>query len=152
METLLSALRESEEYLRLQKIAETGGSAALSGLSPIIRAHFIAALCRDLNRPALIVCHDEESARTTQEALQSFLDVAFLPSRDLTFYDVNVISRGWEQRRLRQFHRLASGKINILVTSLRALTTRTIPKAVLQQAAPVLEPGGCYEINELSDR
>lgn len=154
MEKLLFALEESEEYMGLRQIADANGCAALSGLSPIIRAHFIAALCRELNRPALVLCHDEESARTTQEAIQSFggEGVSFLPSRDLTFYDANVISRGWEQRRLRQFHRLAAGETGILVTSLRALTTRTIPKAVLEQAVLTLHPGDSHEIDTLGNQ
>ena len=89
MEPLLSVLSESPEYQELRAAAQSGGCTAVSGLSPITRAHFIAALCRDTGRPALVLCQDDMAARATQEALQSFLgeDVPVLPARDLTFYE-----------------------------------------------------------------
>ena len=56
MEPRLSVLSESSEYRELRAAAQSGGCAALSGLSPITRAHFLAAQYRDTGRPALVDC------------------------------------------------------------------------------------------------
>lgn len=89
MEPLLTFLKELPEYEALAAAIRQGGCAALSGLSPITRAHFIAALCRETGKPAFVLTQDDAAARTMQEALQSFLGEAppLLPSRDLMFYD-----------------------------------------------------------------
>ena len=50
MQPLLSALSQVPEYQDLLAAAKRGGCLALSGLSPITRAHFIAALQQDLER------------------------------------------------------------------------------------------------------
>ena len=154
MEPLLSVLSESSEYRELCAAAQSGGCAALSGLSPITRAHFIAALYRDTGRPALVLCQDDMAARAMEEVLHSFLgeDVPVLPARDLTFYDATAVSRGWEQKRLRQLYRLASGKTAIQIASLQALTMRTIPKETLLNAAVTLSLSETCPVEELADR
>ena len=140
MEPLLNVLKETPEYQALLAAVRSVGCAALSGLSPIVRAHFIAALCRDTGLPALILCADDMAARSTQEALQSFLgeELPVLPARDLTFHEADAVSRGWEQKRLRQLYALASGKTRLQIASLQALTLRTIPKDLLLGAALTL--------------
>ena len=154
MEPLLSVLTASEEYRALLRAAQSGGCCALSGLSPITRAHFISALCRELGKPALLVCHDEETAATLQNALQSFLgqDVPILPTRDPSFYDASAVSRGWEQKRLRLLYGLCTGETKLLIGSLRALTMRTLPKETLLRAAIRLSCGEVCDPAALADR
>lgn len=154
MEPLLTFLKELPEYEALAAAIRQGGCAALSGLSPITRAHFIAALCRETGKPAFVLTQDDAAARTMQEALQSFLGEAppLLPSRDLMFYDAAAVSRGWEQQRLSQLYRLATGKTRLLVASLPALTLRTLPKETLLSAAVSLAVGQSFPVEALSDR
>ena len=154
MELLLNVLKETPEYQALLAAVRSVGCAALSGLSPIVRAHFIAALCRDTGLPALILCADDMAARSTQEALQSFLgeELPVLPARDLTFHEADAVSRGWEQKRLRQLYALASGKTRIQIASLQALTLRTIPKDLLLGVALTLRVGEPAPVDALTDR
>ena len=81
-------------------------SAAVTGIGQINRSHMIAGLTRDTDRPLIILCQDDMSARRIQEELKSFLDLTapILPGRELTFYDAAVVSRSWEQKRLRQMY------------------------------------------------
>ena len=44
MNVLLSLLKISPEYEQLRQLAESGRTAAVSGVSQIARAHWIAAL------------------------------------------------------------------------------------------------------------
>jgi len=154
MELLLSALFDTPEYRELRAAVQSGSCAALSGLAPVTRAHYIAALHRDTGRPALVLCHDEMAARSMQEALQSFLSepVALLPSRDLTFYEASAISRQWEQQRLSLLHTMSGGTVPLVVASLQAVTLRTVPKDVLQNASLTLKVMESCDVDGMADR
>ena len=97
MELLLSALQQLPEYRALVARLEAGSVAALSGVGQLPRSHMLAALARDLHRPALILCADDQAAQRTQLELAAFLPQApaLLPSREFTFCDASVVSRGW---------------------------------------------------------
>ena len=67
----------------------------------------------DLSREETDIAKTESSAdhlyeilQVLQEELKAFLgeEAPVLPSRDLTLYDTAVVSRGWEQKRLRQLY------------------------------------------------
>ena len=152
MNLLLSALSELPEYRVLEQAVEAGRVSAMAGVGQLTRSHLIAALIRDTGRPALIICQDDLAAQRVQQELAAFLEQTpeLLPGREFTFYDAAVVSRGWEQKRLRRFYDLATGKTKILVTSLEALSLRTMPKQVLFTASVSLKCGASYVMEELA--
>ena len=75
-----------------------------------------------------------------------------LPGRDLTLYDAAVVSRSWEQKRLRQLHDLAVGKTGLQIMTWESLSLRTMPKAALLAAAFSLEVGREYAVEDLISR
>ncbi|MBQ1170889.1 MAG: transcription-repair coupling factor, partial [Oscillospiraceae bacterium] len=151
MEQLLSLLKTIPEYKTMLSALDNGQSAAITGIGQINRSHMIAGLYRDSKRPVVILCQDDMAARRLQEKLKCFLGIAaaVLPSRDLTLYDAAVVSRSWEQKRLRQLYDLATGKTDLQILSWEALSMRTMPKDVLLGAAFRLEVGREYPIDEL---
>ena len=94
------------------------------------------------------------AAKRLQEELKAFLKetVPVLPSRELTLYDSAVVSRGWEQKRLRQLYDLACGNTPIQIFSWEALCQRTMPPKVLLDAAFRLETGKGYQLDDLLNR
>ena len=142
MELLLSALAGLPEFSALASLLTAGETAALSGVGQLPRSHILAGLTRAVSRPALILCPDDQSAQKCQIELAAFLGAApaLLPSREFTFCEAAVVSRGWEQRRLHLLWKLGKGQIPILVSSLEALSLRTMPPAVLFSAATTLRP------------
>ncbi|MBQ9968517.1 MAG: transcription-repair coupling factor [Oscillospiraceae bacterium] len=154
MELLLSALKSLPEYEKLLELVSEGKTAALSGVGGLVRAHFAAALFRDCDRPMVLICQDETAAQRMQEELAAFLGKtpALLPHRELTFYDAAGISRGWEQKRLRQLYDLACGNTKLLICTLEALSLRTIPKQTLFSSAVTLRQGGSYGLDDLIRR
>lgn len=103
MEKLLSILKAIPEYAALLDALSAGQSAAVTGIGQINRSHLIAGLRRHLDVPIVVICQDDMSAKRLQEELNSFLGERppVLPSRELTLYDTAVVSRAWEQKRLR---------------------------------------------------
>lgn len=137
MEQLLSLLKTIPEYTALVTSLQNGETAAVTGIGQINRSHMIAGLHRDLHRPIVLLCQDDMAARRLQEELKGFLGdtVPILPSRELTLYDAAVVSRSWEQKRLRQLYDLEAGKTSLQIMTWESLSQRTIPKAVLTDAA-----------------
>ena len=143
MNLLLNALRDLPEYGTIRSTLRKDRSVGVSGAAQINRSHLIAALYRELGRPLLVICQDELAAQRTREELSAFLGEAcpVLPGRDLTFYDTAAASRQWEQRRLRQLWDLAAGRTRLQIVTWESLSLRTLPKAVLLEAALTLRQG-----------
>ena len=151
MEKLIAILKTIPEYNALLNAVNNSESVAVTGIGQINRSHMIAGLHQDVNRPMVIVCQDDMAAKRLQEELKGFSGVTapILPSRDLTLYDAAVVSRSWEQKRLRQLFDLVQGKTPVQILTWESLSLRTMPKSVLESAAFPLEVGQEYPLEQL---
>ncbi len=151
MEKLLSILRTMPEYTALLEAIGQNQCAAVTGVGQVNRSHMIAGIFSHSSRPVVVICQDDLAAKRVQAELNGFLGQLFpvLPSRELTLYDSAVVSRGWEQKRLRQLYDLALGKTPLQIMAWDALCQRTVPPAVLQKAAFTLQVGREYTLDAL---
>ena len=154
MEKLLTFMRSIPEYKILLECIESNESAAVTGIGQINRSHLIAAMRHDTNRPIVLLCQDDSFAKRLQEELNAFLgyEANFLPSRELTMYDTAVVSRGWEQKRIRQLYELSQHQCDLQIMSWDALCQRTMPESVLNSAAFQLYVGSTYHLDALIGR
>ena len=154
MEKLLTILQSMPEYKALLDGLQQNQSAAVTGIGQINRSHLIAGLSSQLQRPVVLICQDDMAAKRLQEELKAFLGTTapVLPSRELTLYDTAVVSRAWEQKRLRQLYDLSSGNEALQIFTWESLSQRTMPPHVLQSAAFCLETGMCCDIDDLIHR
>jgi len=154
MEKLLSFLRSIPEYSILCSAVERGETAAVTGIGQINRSHLIAGLHYDFSRPIILICQDDLSAKRLQEELKAFTgeEILSLPTRELTLYDSAVVSREWEQKRLRQFYELMQCKTGIQVLTWDALCQRTIPNKILRDVAFSLDVGSEYPLDSIIEK
>ena len=154
MEKLLGMLKTIPEYSMLLNAIAKDQTAAVTGVGQINRSHLIAGMYTHSNRPMMIICQDDMAAKRLQEELKAFLGlvVPVLPSRELTLYDSSVVSRGWEQKRLRQLYDLQCGLTPLQIFSWESLSQRTMPPQVLLGAAFRLEVGLEYPLEPLLER
>ena len=154
MEQLISILKTMPEYTALLEGLEKGTSSAVTGIGQINRSHIIAGLRRHGSRPLVILCQDDMAAKRLQAELKAFLGetAPILPSRELTLYDSAVVSRAWEQKRLRQLYDLQQGAVPLQILTWESCSQRTMPPAVLQQAVFTLQTGSEYDINTVISR
>ena len=151
MEQLIQFLKTIPEYKALLQAVEEGKSAAITGIGQINRSHMIAGLCRNTQRPLVILCQDDIAAKRLQAELQAFLGqtAPILPSRELTLYDSAVVSRAWEQKRLRQLYDLSRGCTPVQIMTWESLSQRTMPKAVLHHTTFTLQTGNEYSLDQI---
>ena len=151
MEKLISALKSITEYNLLLQSIRKNQTAAVTGIGQINRSHLISGLCADTDRPLVLVCQDDMAARRLQEELHAFSGITapVLPGRELTMYDSSVVSRGWEQKRLRQLWDLKKGNTPVQILTWDALSLRTIPPHILEKASFTLQVGQSYELDVL---
>ncbi len=154
METLISALQTMEEYKALVQTLSKGQSAAVTGIGQINRSHLIAGLRRDTAHPIVVICQDDIAAKRLQGELKAFLgeEAPILPNRELTLYDSAVVSRAWEQKRLRQLYQLFLGQTPLQILTWEALSQRTMPPQVLHRGAFTLEVVKEYLLEDLLSR
>ena len=151
MEKLLTALNKIPGYSLLKESASKNETAAVTGIGQINRSHIIAGLCYENARPVVILCQDDMAAKRLQEELHAFLgcNAASLPNRELTLYDSAVVSRGWEQKRLRQLYDLSNRNTSVQIFTWDALSLRTMPPDVLCRSTLSLQVGKVYSIDTL---
>ena len=154
MDKLLSFLKTIPEYTILLETLSKGQAAAVTGIGQINRSHMIAGLTADQPHPLVLLCQDDLAAKRLQEELKAFIGetAPILPSRELTLYDSAVVSRGWEQKRLRQLHALTKGETRIQIMSWDALSQRTVPTETLNKSAFTLKTGEEFDLDDLLSR
>ena len=154
MNTLLSVLNTFPEYSALLDGISRRESAAVTGIGQINRSHMIASLRQDTSGPIVVICQDDLAAKRLQEELLAFLgeSVPVLPSRELTLYDTAVVSRAWEQKRLRQLYDLRTGATPLQILSWESMSQRTMPPQVLENAVFSLEVGKEYDLTSLTQQ
>ena len=154
MDKLLTFLQSIPEYNILMDSIAKGEPAAVTGIGQINRSHVTAGICRDTDRPVVLICQDDISAKRLSQELTAFLgtNAPTLPSREMTFYDAAVISRSWEQRRIQQLYQLATGETKLQIFTWESLSQRTMPPKTLLQAAFTLEVGKEYNQAQVLER
>ena len=154
MEMLLNSLKRIPEYTSILDAISQHQAAAITGIGQINRSHMIAGLRQHQHAPLVILCQDDLVAKKLQEELKSFLGetAPILPSRELTLYDAAVVSRAWEQKRLRQLFDLRNGSTTLQIMTWESLSQRTIPPKILAQASFRLEVGKEYAMDSLTQQ
>ena len=69
MEKLLTFLQSIPEYKLLMQSVQKGECAAVTGVGQINRSHLAAGVFRDCERPVVIICQDDISAKRLSQEL-----------------------------------------------------------------------------------
>ena len=154
MKEIINILNNMPEYQTALQGLEASSAVALTGISQINRSHILSGLFTHSDRPIVIICQDDMAAKRLQGELAAFTSETFpvLPSRELTLYDSIVVSRGWEQKRLRQLYDLRSGHTRLQIMSWESIAIRTMPPALLDRTVFTLSVGQEYALSDLTDR
>ena len=126
-----------------------------SGLSGIHKAHFIYAITQIIERQGLVITPDEPSSLRICEDINAFFgpdhqQMAFYyPARELTYRDVEGVSREYEHARLKVLGLLSGGDCPIVVASAEAALLHTMPPQELKARTVAIHPGESFSMEEL---
>ena len=73
MEKLLSFLRNIPEYNHLLHCVQNSQAAAVTGVGQINRSHLVSGLYTHANRPVVLICQDDMTAKRISQELAAFL-------------------------------------------------------------------------------
>ena len=131
-----------------QKITEDlreGNTPALCvGLSSIHKSHFAFAAAEELQEPILLVTADEASASRLMSDINAMAGSDYcqlFPAREFCYRRAETASGEYEQLRLGLLSRLLNHEVKIVVASVPALMSRTIPPEVLRENTFLLRSG-----------
>ena len=143
MKFLLNAASRLPEFRQLDE-AVAGGAlpAAVTGLATVHKAHFIAALCRNRQRRALVLAGDESEAQRLCGDLEAMgLRPLFYPYRDFALRDAEGASHEYERQRLQVLALMAADAYDVAVACPDAALQYTIPPQELRRRTVTLRPG-----------
>ncbi len=156
MKLFLKIFEQLSPFLQMERNILEGNTPFLSvGLSAVHKAHFLAALFLRQQEPFLVITKDEGSATRLMEEINRIAGeqaAILFPYRDISYRSSEVASREYEQRRLGVLSRIAAGEAPIVVTSIRAVMTPTIPKEVLEENTFALSVGDTIPMEHLLQR
>ena len=153
MRAILESLASLPEIGETLKKLEAGRTPVLlTGLSPIHKAHVIAAIRRKTGRSVAVIGADDRalSRLMLDTEVLAGEDGAVLQPKEQIFYQADSASRESEQRRVSFFYEWERTPLTFL--SSEALAARTLPPGVLKKAVIRLRVGDVIEPAELSRR
>ena len=155
MKLLTGIVNEIPEFQKLLASIDCGACpAAVSGLSPVHRSHFAAAIRQQTGRTVVLVCADEREGERFCSDLTAFTGEVplLLTSREFVFHQSMAVSRQWEHKRLQCMEAMLDGSVGFVVATVESLLQRTIPRQLLAGVRFVIDQNGSYDLNELAER
>ncbi|GHO84212.1 transcription-repair coupling factor [Dictyobacter formicarum] len=155
LQGLLTILIQRPEFRRLhEKLQNTEGIPALTGITEAARPYIAASLAVSLKQPMLIVAGNEAEANQMTEVLKAFVpnpsDVFCLPDRNALPYERLIGDALTTQRRMQALIAMVEReRTPIVICSARALTQLVIPPQELSAALFRLQTGQETDLNML---
>ncbi|GER86676.1 transcription-repair-coupling factor [Dictyobacter vulcani] len=155
LQGLLTILTQRPEFRRLsEKLQNTEGIPALTGITEAARPYVVASLAVSFKQPILLVVSDEHEATQAVEILKSFVpnpsDVFCLPDRNALPYERLIGDALTTQQRMQALMAMVEReRTPVVVCSARALTQLIIPPEELAGAIFRLQTGQEVDLNML---
>ncbi len=154
MEGFSQLLTGYSEFERMAQAMASGNTPVLAtGLAAVHKAHWVVSMAARLKKGGLVIAPDEASAIKLMEDMNIMAgeEAAILfPSRELTFQEVEGVSREYEHARLAVLGKLAAGSSKLVVASAAAALQYTMPPQVLSSKIRTLKTGESYDLKELT--
>ena len=154
MSVLLDLGKKLTEYQNIKTAVAQGLSpVSVYGVSSVHKAHLAAMLLSDLPCPFLYIVKDEEYAKKICADISelSGTEPVFLPGRDFVFYNVENVSKEYEQKSTKALWDILSSERPVVVTTPETLMSFCIPPHILKKSAFSIKTGQEYSIQELVD-
>lgn len=126
---LMQPLKSSKEFNSImQSIEKEKYPVGIFGLSESARSYIIHSVFDEIDKPLLVVTHNDVEARNLYEDLSFYIpNVYYFRAKEVVFYNIDVISGDSRWERLKVIKEMAEEGKKIIVTSIDALASRYVP-------------------------
>lgn len=134
---------KSSEYSAVVRCFQKGFlPQGILGLLPVQKAQIISSLTESLQKKALVIVPDESSAAKLCDDIRPFgVSVLQYVARSLSFYGQDAQSHEYEQKRIKTLRAMLDSNFQIIVASVEAAASFTIPPCELLQKSVVIKKG-----------
>lgn len=117
----------------LNEIFETKNTISITNLADIHKAHFAHSITKIKKIPALLIVPNENIAQKMASDL-NFMGsrTEIYPARDFNFYNIEGQSKEFEHQRIAVLSQILNNEIDIIVSTIDAITQLTIPSNKLR--------------------
>lgn len=153
MKGFANLIGSMEEFKKISFAIEHKQTPVLiTGLSNVHKSGFIYSFTSLLYKSGLVVVPDEATAVRMCEDINMLAgrELALLfPSRELTFQQVQGVSREYEHARLKVLGKLAAGQCQVVVACAKASLQYTIPPQTLAARTKTVKSGESCQMEDL---
>ncbi len=142
-----------EEYSEYKKLSENIKNTPISiaGLVDACQAQFIYEISR--RKRGVVVAYSDLEAKNIYNELKFFEKSALLfPSKDYVFHNIDAAARDAERERLSVLWALEENNEVVIVTSMEAIMSYTIPKDRFKGLSFSISPDQEIDLEEISER
>lgn len=157
MSAYLEIMEELADFSELcENLKLNNTPIKITGVSDSVRAHLVFCVCKKLEKGGLVIVHDDETARNIYTDLCFFLgedNVLKYDVSELMLHDAEARGHDILASRISVLARLLNQKDKpIVVTTVKALLSVTVPKEKWQSLSMTLKLGDDIELEDLTER
>lgn len=151
LEGIMEPLKSSKDFKGiLNSVDKDIYPVGVYGLEESGKSYLINGIYEIQDKPLLVVTHSDMEARNLYEDLSLFqMEVFYLPSKEVVFYNIDAISGDLRWARLKVIKEMLSSKKKIVVTSVESLAALYTPKSLYKEHFIKLKISKEFEVGNI---
>ena len=153
MNFLINSVKNLEAFKELDNSIKISKNTAVFGSEEAVLSLFAPTFCAE-GKKVCLISQDRARARKAYEDIESISDetCVYYPEKDVFFYDRDSKSKENTKKRLEAMAEIASGRANIVVTTLNALTAKISRPEIFGSYKISIEVGQVLDLEDLPNK
>ena len=153
MNFLINSVKNLEAFKELNSSIKISKNTAVFGSEEAVLSLFAPTFCAE-GKKVCLISQDRARARKAYEDIESISDenCVYYPEKDVFFYDRDSKSKENTKKRLEAMAEIASGRANIVVTTLNALTAKISRPEIFGSYKIPIEVGQVVNLDDLPNK
>ena len=153
MNFLINSVKNLEAFKELDNSIKISKNTAVFGSEEAVLSLFAPTFCAE-GKKVCLISQDRARARKAYEDIESISDenCVYYPEKDVFFYDRDSKSKENTKKRLEAMAEIASGRANIVVTTLNALTAKISRPEIFGSYKIPIEVGQVLNLDDLPNK
>ncbi len=151
---LMQPLKQSREFEEIINAVEKRRyPIGVFGLSESARGYLIHGVYDELDKPFLILTHNDVEAKNLYEDLNLYIpNVFYFPTKEVVFYNIDAISGDLRWERLKVIREMSKKSKKIIVASIESLAQKYIPFELYKEYTFKYSVSDTLNIDELNEK